>query len=180
MNKFIKTDGYIDLIPDTRTYAYHPYEATRYINANLVSYFEFTTEEDKVAVAFCVTNNSDLNMKTEYISFDVDYFRQLAGSTDNELTIHHGKSFNKISHTMDTEQTEPNPCDDCAFRCLCSPTINGSICKDCTEHNKYLYIGAVLYCQKIHIPEEQLINEARCYKDAEAKFTRLGEPISEW
>lgn len=179
MEKFIKTDGYIDLIPETHTYAYHPYEATRYINANLIAYFEFTTEEDKVAVAFCVMNNSDLNPETEYISFDVDYFRQLAGITYTEMDIKHGKSFSKKSHIIDCD-TVVNPCDDCAFHCLCSPTINNSMCEDCTEHDKYLYIGAVLYCQKIHIPEEQLINEARCYKDAEAKFTRLGEPISEW
>lgn len=97
MEKFIKTDGYIDLIPNTREYAYQPYETARYVNANIVSYFEFTTEENKAAVAFCVMSNSDLNPETEYISFDVDYFKQLAEITDTEPMIHLGKSFKKMS-----------------------------------------------------------------------------------
>ena len=87
MKKFIKTTGYIGLMPNTREYAYQPYETAIYVNADMVSCFEFTTEEGREAVAFCVMNNSDMDPKREFISFDVTYFKQLAGITDNEVRM---------------------------------------------------------------------------------------------
>ena len=94
MSKFVQTKGFMQADGVT----YRAYLNPMYLNTDFIVRFEFTTIDGQEAVSIYTSEPSRLRGDCSSISFDVDYFKQLTGIIDEEEpTIHHGKSFKKMS-----------------------------------------------------------------------------------
>ena len=94
MSKFVQTTGFMKADGVT----YRAYPNPMYLNTDYIVRFTFTTVDGKEAVSIDTSEPSGLRVDCNSISFDVDYFKQLAGKIDDkEPSVHHGMSFKKMS-----------------------------------------------------------------------------------